>query len=196
VAALRGEDGERQPALGPGLEAVDQVDAGAELRALLRNLQGGRRAQAQPQHPDLAGQRQDGDGQADAEEQGRPEPEPEPLIRGQAALGQQRESGEAHGEGQVAGHRPPADGRPRAEARAWCAGPPPQQGPEERRREHGHERGGEQGGLVAARGDPGGQAELGRDQQPPGNPAAELAVDPECAQGSATGAGTRQLQNR
>ena len=145
VAALRGEHGERKLAFGPALEAVDQIDAGAELGPLLGDLERGRRTQAQPQHPDLAGQRQDGDREAEAAaSSATASPSAEPLVGGQAALGQEREGGEARRERQVARHRSPADRRSRAEAGAGRAGAPPQQGAEERRGEHGHQRGGEQ----------------------------------------------------
>ena len=51
-------------------EAIDELGAAAELRALLGDLERRGRPEAQPQHADLASERQDRDGQRGAGEQG------------------------------------------------------------------------------------------------------------------------------
>ena len=198
AAALRGEDGERQrrspararsarsastraPSSGPSSGISSAAAGPRRSRSIPTSRASARTATARPRHRSSA----------------TAEPEPEPLVGGQAPLRQQREGGEARGQGQVARHRPPADRRARAEAGAGRAGAPAQERPDERRREHGHQRRrrARRPGRCPRRPRPPGRARW----RPASAQATQRSRSPSISnvrQRRAAGAGARELQHR
>ncbi len=178
VTALGAEDGEEELGPGPGREAVDQPDPAADLRALVADLERGRGTEAKPQHPDLAGEREDGQRQRRAGGQRDDKAEGEPAV-GAQRFGEGRGHGEGDGEESVAGHGEPADLGGAAEAGAGGARLPLHQRAEQRQREQGHQRGGGIGRLIAAEGDAGRERQLGSGHETDGAPAKRGGREPE-----------------
>ena len=110
------------------------------------------------------------------------------------ALGQQRQRREGGGERGVARDGAPADGRAGAEAGARRAGTAAQDRADHRRGEDRHQRRGEQRGRLGAGDHPGGERELGHDQQRPGDGLGARVCDPERGQRGAARRRARELR--
>src|SRR5262245_24723948 len=120
-ARTGGEDGDLEPCL--ALEALDEGDAAAELRAFVVEREGSLRPDGQAELADLAREREQREGERGDAEERYPEAEREPPVSREAGVGQERERREGGGECRGARDAPPADPAAAAEAAARRAGP-------------------------------------------------------------------------
>ncbi len=105
LAALGGEHGERDAARRVQLEALGERAARADLRPLVGDLERPARVERQPQHPDLAREREHGDAERDEPDQRGAEPDREPALGGRLGARQQRRDGQRGREQQRAAER-------------------------------------------------------------------------------------------
>ena len=157
-------------------------------------LERGLRPEPQPQHPDLACERQDCDRERHAGEQHESEAEAEPLVRGELLLGKKRKGRERQGQTEVAHDGDPAHGGARSEARAGSPGATAHQRSGHRRREQRAERRGAEHRRLGSAEDTCGQNQLGGDQADPDDPLRAAVIDAERRQRGTARSRTRELR--
>ena len=132
-AAGRGEDRDRQRRL--PLEALDQPDAAAELRALVVERERGLRGDREPELADLTSQREQRDRQRSDADERDGQADAQPSLGRERSVGQERQHRERGGEAGRAHGGTPADSRPVAEAPARLPGAPARDRDHEQQRE-------------------------------------------------------------
>ena len=162
-AARRGEDRDRQRCA--PLEALDQPDAPAELRAFVVERERGLRGDREPQLADLAGQGEQRDGQRGHADERDAEADAEPGLGRERGVGQERQHRERGGQARRANRRAPADPRAAAEAAAGLTGPSARDRADQQEREEPEQDGGGLGRAGHAGGH--GNAEHGLERDRP-----------------------------
>ena len=131
-AARRAEDGDQRRR---GLEALDEAEAAADLRALVLDRERGLRRDREPQLADLAGEREHGHAQRDDAASATPRPIPSQASVDGSVSGRTASTAKAAASSGGSPHRRPADPRAGPEAAAGRTGPAARDRPEKCERE-------------------------------------------------------------